>query len=215
MKISYQMTGNPAIPAVVHRGEHTTPVWLQQDWQEGEFAEFIRCSGCGHCCTAMAANLLGASITPYEEYLRCREMFGAPEGKQFHFTTVPAIVEVLGSLRIPAKGFGVKKGGGDEAAAHIMQALRQEKMVIFVSEPSERLPDNPFSSGHHYVLLVGLTEDGQVLVANSSRRATDKGVQLTDEKTIAAAVHQDCDPKDITWGELERFHDGFGYVVVG
>ena len=215
MKIGYRMTDDPSIPAIVYRGEYATPVWLQQDWKDGEFAVYIRNNGCGHCCTAMAANLSGVSVTPYEEYLRCREMFGAPAGKQYHFTTVPVIVKVLESLQIPAKGFGVKKDGGAEAAAHIMDALREEKMVIMVSEPSERLPNNPFSSGHHYILLVGLTEDGQVLVANSSRRATDRGVQLTDEKTIAAAVHHDCDPGNITWGELERFHDGFGYVVVG
>lgn len=215
MKIGYRMTGESSVPAVVTRGAYSTPVWLQQDWENGEFAVYIRNNGCGHCCTAMAANLMGASMNPYEEYLRCRQMFGAPGENQCHFTTVPVILKVLESLGIPAVGFGVKKDGGKESAAHIMQMLRQEKMVIFVSEPSDRLPNNPFSSGHHYVLCVGLTEAGEVLVANSSRRATDKGVQLTDEKTIAAAIHHDCDPQNITWGELDRFHDGFGYVVVG
>lgn len=215
MQVTYAFTDNPSIPAVVTRGVYSTPVWLQQDWEDGEFACYIRGNGCGHCCIAMAANLHGVKIDPYEEYLHCRKLWGPPGEKQYHFMSLPGIQKILASFGIPSEIYGVKTGEGEKAAAHIMEALRQEKLVIFVSEPSDRLPDNPFSTGLHYVMCVGFAEDGSVIVANSSRRATDKGVQLTDEKTIAAAIYQNCEPGGMTWGEMERFYNGCGYVIVG
>ena len=62
MQVTYAFTDNPSIPAVVTRGVYSTPVWLQQDWEDGEFACYIRGNGCGHCCIAMAANLHGVKI---------------------------------------------------------------------------------------------------------------------------------------------------------
>ena len=216
MKVTYEMTGDPTIPAIVHRGDHSTPVWLQQCWEDGEFAVYIRNNGCGHCCIAMAANLHGVKITPYEEYLHCRELWGPPTGPQHHFMSLPGIQKVLASFEIPSEIYGVKTGEGAKAAAHIMQALREEKLVIMVSEPSDRLPNNPFSTGLHYVLCVGLTDDGKIIIANSSKRATDKGVQVETEATVAAAIYENCEPGGgMTWGELERFFYGCGYVVIG
>lgn len=215
MNLNYTKTNDPTIPAIVYRGKYSTPVWLQQCWEDGEFAVYIRNNGCGHCCTAMAANLLGVTVTPYEEYLHCRELWGPPRGTQAHFMSVPGIQKVLESWNIPAEIYGVKKGEGAKAAEHIVQALKQDKMVIFVSEPSDRLPNNPFSTGLHYVLCVGLAEDGRIIIANSSKRATDKGVQLADEQTVAAALYENCAPQGMTWGDINHFYEGCGYVVVG
>lgn len=215
MVVTYKNTSDPSIPAIVCRNGASTPVWLQQDWKEGEFAQYIVRNGCGHCCSAMAANLHGVTITPYEEYVLCRKLWGAPAGTQDHFQTATGIQAVLQHLQIPAQVFGVKKDGGKEAANHIMEMLRQDKMVIICSEPSHRLPNNPFSTGLHWVLLAGFHEDGSVFVANSSKKATDLGVQKTDEATIAAAIYQDCDPAGMTWGDVNRFYEGVGYIVVG
>ena len=214
--VTYQMQDDPKIPATVFRGIWSTPVWIQQCWEDGEFAVYIRNNGCGHCCIAMAANLLGVRLTPYEEYLHCRKLWGPPAGAQHHFMSVPGMEKVFASLGIPAKSYGVETGGGARAAAHIVEELKRGKMVIFVSEPSERLPNNPFSSGLHYVLCVGLAEDGKMIIANSSSRAAELGVQLADETTVAAALYENCEPGGgMTWGELERFFYGCGYVVVG
>lgn len=215
MIVTYKKTSDPTIPAVVCRNGASTPVWLQQCWEEGEFALYIRRNGCGHCCSTMVANLYGISITPYEEYVLCRKLWGAPVDPQDHFQTATGIQTVLQHLQIPAQAYGVKAGGGKEAAAHIMEMLRQDKMVIICSEPSDRLPNNPFSTGLHWVLLAGFHEDGSVFVANSSKKATDLGVQKTDEATIAAAIYQDCDPAGMTWGDVNRFYEGIGYIVVG
>ncbi len=215
MIVTYQTTKETIIPALVHRNGASTPVWMQQCWEEGEFARYIVKNGCGHCCAAMAANLHGVAITPYEEYVLCRTLWGAPAGTQDHFQTATGIQTILNHLQIPAQVFGVKKDGGKEAAAHIMEMLRQDKMVIIVSEPSDRLPNNPFSTGLHWVLLAGFHEDGSVFVANSSKKATDLGVQKTDEATIAAAIYQDCDPAGMTWGDVNHFYEGIGYIVVG
>ena len=60
--VTFKYTGSEAIPAEVTLGEHTTPVWIQQKWEEGQYAEYVRKNGCGHCCTAMAARLRASLV---------------------------------------------------------------------------------------------------------------------------------------------------------
>ncbi len=74
--LTYKFTGNKKIPAEITLNEHLTPVWIQQKWEIGDYAEYIRRNGCGHCCTAMALNLNGVKITPHEEFELCRRLWG-------------------------------------------------------------------------------------------------------------------------------------------
>jgi hypothetical protein len=215
MTVTWQQTQNPLTPAVIFRNGVSSPVWIQKHWQEGTYAQYIRNNGCGHCCCAMAATLSGVSIDPYEAYLLCHTLWGAPTGTQDHYQTAAGIRAVLEHLQIPAREFGVEKNGGKAAAAHIMEALRQDKMVILTSEPSDRLPNNPFSTGLHWILLAGFHPDGSVFVANSSLKAAGLAVQKTDEATIAAAISENCSPAGMTWGDCTRLPDGMGYLTVG
>lgn len=215
MAVTYEMTSDCHKPAIIYKNNAATPVWIQQLWQAGEFAQYIQWNGCGHCCAAMSANLHGISVTPYEEYMHCRELWGAPVAPQANFLSATGIQAVLNSWNIPAEVYGVKAGEGQKAAAHIEEMLRQDKMVIFASEPSNRLPNNIFSTGLHWVLCVGFDKEGNILVANSSNKITDRGVQLTDAATVGAAICENCDPKDMTWGDVNRLYTGMGYVVIG
>ena len=96
----YNKRDDYLIPSEVILGDNITPVWLQQRWTDGEFSEYIVRNGCGHCCTAMTANLKGIKITPYEEYELCRKLWGAPNAgeQQDHFLSVAGIVKVLKSV---------------------------------------------------------------------------------------------------------------------
>ena len=76
--VSYTFTGDENAPAIVSIGNKSTPVWIQQNWQDGEYAQYVRKNGCGHCCTAMALNLNGVKINPHEEFEHCRKMWGEP-----------------------------------------------------------------------------------------------------------------------------------------
>lgn len=215
---SYRLTGDERIPAVVSIGDSETPVWMQQLWDEGEWAEFIVRNGCGHCSCAMALCLFGVDIDPHAEYSLCRELWGEPEKegehRQGNFQSIVGIVKILTRFGVPARCFGVPDR--DAAASHIESALREGKQVIFESHPTEDFPDNPFSTGEHWVMAVGYTENGEILIANSSLRAVKTGIQLVDIDTVRRALYLGSSPEDMTWGEWrDEFKHGTGYIVVG
>ena len=214
---TYELINTELIPSIVSFGDGSTPVWRQGRWSEGEYQEFVRKNGCGHCCAAMALNLHNVKIDPHEEFTLCRKLWGEPnrdqEFPQGNYQTVGGIVKVLKYHGVNAECFGVPSREG--AAAHIEEALKNGKQVIFWSNPNEDFPENPFSQGEHYVMAVGYTEDGKILVANSSERRTSEGVHLTDIDTIVKALFLGSDPFDLTWGQKGFHVHCAGYVVVG
>lgn len=215
MRHTYNLTGDHLTPAVIRVGDYETPVWLQQLWTQGEFAQYINKNGCGHCCTAMAARLHGADLDPHREYEYCRAQWGAPSENQGHWLSTAGIAKILQSLHIPAESFGVKQIGRKAAAEHIFAALKDGKQVIFTSNPDDD-PDNPFSKGYHWVMAVALQEDGTALIANSSANAAPDGIQFVTQKTIEKALFAEATaPQDMTWGEPDRIHAGSGYIIVG
>lgn len=119
------------------------------------------------------------------------------------------------NTEIPAEGFGVRQIGAKKATEQILTALKEGKQVIFTSNP-DNYPDNPFSKGYHWVMAVDLLEDGTVLIANSSVKAAPDGIQIVTPETIEKALFREATaPKDMTWGEAARIHEGSGYILVG
>ena len=214
---SYKKTENELTPCIVSLGNAETPVWHQGKWSEGEYQEFVRKNGCGHCCVAMALNLHGIRIDPHEEFTLCRALWGAPvlerEFPQLGYQTVAGISKILKHHGVPAVYCGVPSC--EDAAARIGEALKSGKQVIFWSHPNESFPENPFSTGEHYVLAVGYTEQGEILVANSSAKRAPEGFQLVDLNTIVRALHLGAAPADLTWGERGPRERCSGYVIVG
>ena len=217
--VSYEATGNPAIPAIIHWSNASTPVWMQQRWETGPYAFYIRRNGCGHCCAAMAAKLHHVDIDPHQEYCLCRDLWGPPmelpdDKGQDHFQSMAGIVKILTKLNISAACYGIKDQGVHHALDHILVSLKEGKLVIFASNP-DHFPNNPFSSGYHWVMAVGFMEDGKILIANSSERATPSGVQFVTPDIIERALFYNATVgTDLTWGELERLHEGCGYIVI-
>ena len=205
------------IPAIVKVGGASSPVWHQALWSTGEYQEFVRKNGCGHCCAAMALNLHGVKIDPHEEFTLCRKLWGEPvreqEFPQGNYQTVTGIAKILRYHGVKAECCGVPDE--ESAALRISEALKNGKQVIFWSNPREDFPDNPFSAGEHYVRAVGYMEDGQILVANSSRLRAAKGVQFTDINTITRALYHGSEPADPTWGEKGNHRHCAGFVLVG
>lgn len=212
--VTYAFTGDTKIPAEVTKKGKTTPVWIQQLWEDGEYKEYVQKNGCGHCCAAMAANLHGVKITPHEEYEYCRKIWGAPKEPQQHFMSVTGVAKVLVSLDIKAAAYPILDRA--EATAKITEALCDGKIVIFVSKPCEEYPENPFSKGSHWVLAAGYDAEGKIVVANSSNRAiTADGIQCVTPQVIHDALYVGEQLEDRTWGILKPMTPGVGFVIVG
>ena len=216
MDTSFCLTGRKLIPATVTKGSFTTPVWQQALWKKGAFARKIRHNGCGHCCTAMAATLMGKKTDPYEEYMLCRTLWGAPDEarEQDHFLSVGGIAQVLNHLGVNARCFDVQHK--ENASNHIAEQLQEGKLVILMADPFGE-KNACFSTGYHYILLADLTDDGNILVANSSQKGfTKNGIQFVTREDVAQTLlaGSTADPTR-TWGSLVGFEAGCGYVVVG
>lgn len=217
--LTYKFTGNKKIPAEITLNEYSTPVWIQEQWEGGEYAEYVRRNGCGHCCTAMALNLNGVKITPHEEFELCRKLWGEPRMyepfNEDNFMSISGIVKIIKHFGVFAECFGIENGKSNTAAKHMEEMLLKGKQVILGSYPSEKLLNNPFASGGHYILAVGIDDNGRILIANSSETAATKdGIQHTDVETIAKVVFEGCEPADFTWGRYDSAHNR-GYVVIG
>lgn len=212
--VTYAFTGDAKIPAEVTKKGKTTPVWIQQLWDDGEYKEYVQKNGCGHCCAAMAANLYGVKINPHEEFEYCRKIWGAPIAPQENFMSVTGIAKVLNSLGVSAKAFAVLDKY--DAIASIIDALDCGQMVIFTAGPHDLNPNHPFSTGSHWVLAVGYDENGKIVVANSSLRAsTQDGIQVVGSDVIRDALYIGAELEERTWGILEPMTPGVGFVVVG
>lgn len=141
MYASYRLTGDAKIPATVSLGAASTPVWMQQLWENGEFARYIRANGCGHCCTAMAANLYGISIDPYQEYLHCRSLWGAPneepqERGEHHFLSVAGIKSSSIHAALPFKNpQPIKIGNKGQKKMHeVFRASFKFYLIVYQAE---------------------------------------------------------------------------------
>lgn len=217
--VTYKIIADKKIYAEVSAGANTTPVWNQHKWQSGEYAIYIQKNGCGHCCTAMALNLNGIKITPYEEFELCRKMWGEPRmGEPLfedNFISPSGIAQIIKRFGINAAAYGIEAGKSYEASVHIEKELQNGRQVIIWSHSSEKLNPNPFSKGEHYILAAGFTQDGKILIANTSDYvAAQNGIQFTDRQTIEKILMDGTRITDYTWGRY-NFSDGGSYVVVG
>ena len=219
---TFKNTGDKKIPAIVTIGNRSTPVWCQSEWTEGEYYKVINGSGCGHTCVAMALRLMGVEdIDPHKEYVHCRSIWGAPKKtgdertNQYAFLSVSGVEKVINSYGVTAKAYGVEKNGIQKAVSHMIEELKNGKVVVFDSVAN--FPDNPFSSGAHYVLLCGITKEGKILVANSGVKGKldYPGINLVGSEDLEKAMLDDTIVSDMTWGQIIPVKEKYGYVVVG
>lgn len=219
---TFNNTGDKKIPAIVSIGNRSTPVWCQSEWTDGEYYKVINGCGCGHTCVAMAVRLMGVEdIDPHKEYVHCREIWGPPKKtgdertNQYAFLSVSGVEKSVRSYGVPAKAYGVEKNGIKKAVLHMIEELKNGKVVVFDSVPN--FPDNPFSTGAHYVLLCGITKEGKILVANSGTKGKldYPGINLVGGEDLEKAMRDDAFVSDMTWGQMIPVKEKYGYVVVG
>ncbi len=211
--VTFRKTGIDNIPAVVSVCGHETPVWLQSDWQNGQYAQYVRMNGCGHCCCAMAAMLHGVDIDPHREIEYCVKVHGVPDEAHDWYQSAGGIAEILRSLGVSAAAYGVVADEAGIAAAgeRIDRALASGHPVIFWSHPYTEA--NPFSTGEHYVMAVGYDEQGRILIANSGTNKTRDGVQFVDMQTVLDSLYKGSTAENTGWG-CSPFSKSAGFVIV-
>ena len=168
----------------------------------------------------MVARLKGnKDITPYSEYLLVRELFNEPSvrfgHKEYHFLSVSGIVKILDKLSIKSKYYGIKSGEEEVAYQNIINALKQDKMVIYCAHPQGGKA-NIFSKGDHYVVFIGLEDDKVITLNSSTNGVYDKalGIQFATKSDILGSMFIDSNPIDLNWGVLPDLSIVAGYVIV-
>ncbi len=216
---SFFINSDPLTPAIIEKNSNKTPVFIQQRWTDGEFAEFIVKNGCGHSCVAMALRLEGIpDVTPHDIYTHSIELWGAPKEEspylQGNWLSISGICKIFASYGIKAQYIHIEKSGEAAAAERIFEFLESGKTVIFNSVPNRS--DNPFSCRSHYVLAVGLTENGSALIANSSLngKTSPLGIQTADKETVASALVGGDLHRDDTWG-THHLYVNYAFCVIG
>lgn len=205
---------DPRIPVIASINGFETPVWLQSEWTEGPYAEYVRRNGCGHCCAAMAARLHGVEIDPAIEFDTCVELWDEPDEGHDWFQTARGITEVLRAYGIPSSAFGVPEDAeGLSMTRYFLEcALDSGHQVIFWSHPYDE--KNIFSTGEHYVMAAGYDEDGHVVVLNSGAKKTVEGFQLTSLDTIMESVYRGSRAELTGWGVEDDLPACGGIVIV-
>lgn len=178
-------------------------VWNQHK-QTGKYKTLLSKHGCGMCCGAMAATLMGRSTTPALFTEMAVALFGARSAA----ISTAGIVKVLKKIKVSAKRYNVTRTNGDNIKSKIKAALKAGKPVICWTAPNDN--KDPFSGGHHYVLAVGYTKEGKVLVANSGGRGP---IQLTSLDTLCQYLYHACTGKDTGW--CRSAAGSAGIVIVG
>ena len=212
--VTIRKNEDPLIPAYASLNGFETPVWLQSEWTEGPYAEYVRRNGCGHCCACMAARLYGVEIEPAMEFETCVELWGEPDKSHDWFQTARGITEVLRAYGISSSAFGVPEDEeGLSMTRYLIEcALSSGHPVIFKSHPYD--VQNPFSPGEHYVLAAGYDETGHVIVLNSGTRTTKEGFHRTDLDTLMKYVYRGTAASLTGWGTEENLPACGGIVIV-
>ncbi len=178
-------------------------VWNQHKLV-GKYKTMLDKHGCGVCCGAMAATLMGRSITP----LQFAEKAVAQFGYKNTAISTAGIVTVMKKLKIPAVRYSVTKANLSRIRKKIDTALKAGKPVICWTYPYDG--KNLFAKGSHYVLAVGYTKEGKVLVANSGSRGP---LHQTSLDRLTANLYHSCRGKDKGW--YKHSPGSAGIVIVG
>lgn len=212
--VTLRKNDDSLIPVYAGINGFETPVWLQSEWTEGPYAEYVRKNGCGHCCAAMAARLYGVEIDPSMEFDTCVELWDVPDEDHDWFQTARGITEILRAYGVESSAFGVPEDEeGLSMTCYLIEcALSSGHQVIFWSHPYD--DDNIFSTGEHYVMAIGYDEEGHVVVLNSGTRKTSDGYNLTDLDTIMRSVYRGSRASLSGWGKEDELPACGGIVIV-
>ncbi len=120
----------------------------------------IASSGCGPTSMAMILTYLtGETVTPVD----------AASYALQHGYRIPNNGTAASMFPAMAKEYGITAEGMSPSVQNIVNSLREGKVIIAHMGPGT------FTSGGHYIVLKGITEDGKVIVADpASRERTDK-----------------------------------------
>lgn len=193
---------------VVKLGDKSTTVWDQHKCT-GDWSHELDKHGCGICCAAMANNLKNDKQTTPEKLMSLAvKKLGERKSGETYAISTNGIVTILKDVGCSAHRLLVTNSSRDEIKKQIKDALKNAKPVICWTYP--HATGDPFGDGHHYVLAVGLTKDGKVVVANNGSRGP---THVVDVDELCKYLYRYCNGKDHGW--LHSAAGSAGVVVVG
>ena len=175
------------------------PIYLQCDSQWGSqtfHSESCRradgrprsicSSGCGPTAMAMIVTALtGETVTPDQTTLIARQAGMTTCGSGSSHQVGPAIASHYG---LRSEAIGTPNVG------NIINHLRQGRLIIAVGAGPA-----PFTSGGHFIVIRGVTPDGQFLVGDSAGNGIENSARPWDPETIVANMRQGAASNHAIW----------------
>lgn len=166
------------------------PRYAQQGYGETKYGNYLlRTHGCGITCLAMVASYMNddPTLTPdvlAERYGGVYSYSGGTDGRIF-----PNTAEEL--------GLGTVRTVWDWNSGGVEQALREGSLVVAVQQ------GGPFTTGGHYILLTGISEDAE---GNTKIHVNDPNMYNWEK--LADGFENGFDPSAI-----KNHNNGLGYYI--
>ena len=157
------------------KGSTNFKCWSQGDFGSDEAGKWLRYHGCGTCAFVTAIQPFFpkyANITPktfYTSIMKNTKKFGAiSQGGSIGYAMMNTIVSEAGGKTVICQNYTV-----DNAIKDIKAHLKTGQPVVITVRSrafkGNNKIDKKYTSYAHYIALLGLTEDGNVIAADSSK----------------------------------------------
>ena len=168
----------------IMRPIYAVPLYNQLDYPNTPYGRYgtVKSHGCGITCLAMAAT-----------YLKDEQYLPDQLAKQFGSYNTPR-----GSYWIlfedSAEGLGLNLQERTNDTDKVLEALANDQIVIALQSTGL------FTGGGHFILLVGMTDDGKIMVNDPN------GANYTKNKTLMDGFEEGFTPRQV-------FKDGGPYWI--
>ncbi len=175
----YSYAGSGGTTTVSGNGGVSVVYYAQGDSRWGNYnfgGNTIAKAGCGPTSMAICISTLkGSSTTPKETCTWASKAGYYVKGSGWSHSVVSALAKKYG-LKCTAIGKDKKK---------LQQALKKKKLVVAI------MAQGHFTNGGHYIVLRGMTKDGQILVADCGNKernhAWDFDIVYNEARSSASA----------------------------
>lgn len=185
----------------------STLVLNQSTRPAGQWQKEIKSHGCGACCARIGLNLAGKSLKPEDVMDKAKQLFGKELTGESYGLSAQGIATICIDYGVRAEALPVTKATLPERKRDLDAALRDGRTVCCWVNGA------PFSSNHHWVIAVGYTAEGKIVIGNSGGK---NRIQYTTLNELTSRLHTTT-PKNALKAEawLTGADSSAGMVIIG